>query len=213
MRLIPISEMSIYRAIRKSLSPLRRCYCRLKNQYFLTWRYFLLQGAVIELSGSVAINQPTFFHGNGRVVLGDGTVFGCVHGGYYRKHVSELIARLETSEIILGKGTLCNNNLFISAWESVKFGDDCLIGHNCEFSDANGHESDPKRRNEIPGLVKEIVIGNNVWFGNNCKILKGTKIGDNSIVAAGSVVSGEFGANVIIGGVPAKVIRSIDLNA
>lgn len=202
----------MFKVIRRCLRLPLRFYSKLKGLYYLKWRYLLFRGAMIKRGASVTINQPTFFHGNGRISLGEGVVFGFVHGGYYRKHVSELIARLEISRITLGEGTLCNNNLLISAWESIEFGCNCLIGHNCEFSDADGHELDPARRLEFPGVVKPVLIGNNVWFGNNCKVLKGTKIGDNSIVAAGSVVSGEFGANVIIGGVPARVIKLIDID-
>ena len=57
------------------------------------------------------------------------------------------------------------------------------------------------RRNS-DGLVEPITIGKNVWFGNNVMILRGTQIGDHPIVAAGAVVKGKFGSNVIIGGVP-----------
>ena len=198
--------------IRKYLRPVRRFYMAIRTAYYLRLRHYFVSRVKLEIDGSVSVNQATFLHGSGCVKLGNGIVFGFVHGGYYSKHVSELIARKSTSKISLGDRTLCNNNLFISAWDSVTIGEDCLIGHNCEFSDANGHEIDPSRRREFPGLIQPIVIGNNVWFGHNCKILKGTRIGDNSIVAAGAVVSGEFSANVIIGGVPAKVLRALDTN-
>jgi acetyltransferase-like isoleucine patch superfamily enzyme len=65
-------------------------------------------------------------------------------------------------------------------------------------------------RNSI-GKVDEVFIGKNVWIGSKVIILKGSKIGDNSIIAAGSVVTGKtFPANAIIGGNPAKVIKYID---
>ena len=51
-------------------------------------------------------------------------------------------------------------------------------------------------------------IGGNVWIGNNVIILKNSSIGDNSIIAAGAVVSGSFHANVVIGGVPAITIKT-----
>lgn len=52
-----------------------------------------------------------------------------------------------------------------------------------------------------------MIIGKNVWIGNNVTILKNSEVGDNTIIAAGAVVSGKFPANVIIGGVPAKTIK------
>ena len=53
-------------------------------------------------------------------------------------------------------------------------------------------------------------IQDNVWIGNDVTILKNTKIGSNSIVATGAVVAGVFPKNVIIGGIPAKIIRTLD---
>jgi len=49
----------------------------------------------------------------------------------------------------------------------------------------------------------------NVWFGHNWKVLRGTEIGNNCIVAAGAVVKGKFKDNLILGGVPAKIIKEI----
>lgn len=57
----------------------------------------------------------------------------------------------------------------------------------------------------------KITIGNNVFIGINSVILPDTIIGDNSIIAAGSVVQGEFESNSIIAGIPAKVISTINL--
>lgn len=53
-------------------------------------------------------------------------------------------------------------------------------------------------------------IEQNVWIGNNVTILKNTVIGENTIIAAGAVVSGNYPSNVIIGGVPAKIIKHLD---
>ena len=57
--------------------------------------------------------------------------------------------------------------------------------------------------------IGEVKIGKNVWIGNNVTILKNSEIGDNSIVAAGAIVNKEFPPNVIIGGVPAKIIKTL----
>jgi len=67
-------------------------------------------------------------------------------------------------------------------------------------------------RNKEPDIefFGRIVIGNNVFIGYGVTILLGTKIGDNSVVAAGAVVKGTFPDGVIIGGVPAKVLCTIE---
>tara|TARA_B110000503_G_scaffold72285_1_gene111814 strand:- start:1009 stop:1188 length:180 start_codon:yes stop_codon:yes gene_type:complete len=51
------------------------------------------------------------------------------------------------------------------------------------------------------------MIGNNVWIGLNSIILKGVSVGDNTIIAAGSVVTKSFGNNLVIGGNPAKILK------
>jgi acetyltransferase-like isoleucine patch superfamily enzyme len=56
-------------------------------------------------------------------------------------------------------------------------------------------------------MIEPIKIGNHVWIGMNSTILKGVTLGDNSIVAAGSVVTKSFPNNVLIAGVPAKIIK------
>ncbi len=59
-----------------------------------------------------------------------------------------------------------------------------------------------------PDVVKEIVIGNNVWIGQNVTVLKGSRIGDNAVCAAKTVITGkEIPENAIVAGVPGKVIK------
>ena len=75
--------------------------------------------------------------------------------------------------------------------------------------DFEAHGTNPLERSKI-GKIGEITLGNNVWIGNSVIILKNVKIGDNSIVAAGSVVlKGIYPPNTIIGGNPARVIAII----
>lgn len=57
---------------------------------------------------------------------------------------------------------------------------------------------------------QEIVIGENVWIGLNATILKGTTIGNNSVIAAGTVVKGHIPENVVVQGNPAEVIKEIE---
>ena len=57
---------------------------------------------------------------------------------------------------------------------------------------------------------KPVHVGNNVWFGAGCIVLPGVTIGDNAVVAAGAVVTKDVPANVVVAGVPAKVLKEID---
>ena len=64
-----------------------------------------------------------------------------------------------------------------------------------------------KRANMFPAPVK---IGNRVWIGAHAAILAGVTIGDNAVVAAGAVVTKDVPANVVVGGIPAKIIKTIE---
>jgi acetyltransferase-like isoleucine patch superfamily enzyme len=83
-----------------------------------------------------------------------------------------------------------------------------LIGEGVTIMDHEAHGIEPEKR-RLTGEIGEIKIGSNVWIGNNVTILKNSFIGNNTIVAAGAIVSGTFPPNVIIGGIPAKVIRQL----
>ena len=69
------------------------------------------------------------------------------------------------------------------------------------------HDPDPAQRGNL--IPAKIIIGNNVWLGANVTVLPGVTIGDGAIIAAGAVVTKNVPANTVVGGVPAKVIKSI----
>ena len=111
-----------------------------------------------------------------------------------------------------GKNITVGHNVFINACchfqdqGGITLGDNCLVGHNVVFATLN-HGFAPEERQSM--LPAPIVVGRNVWIGSNSTILQGVTIGDNSIIAAGSVVTKDVPANAIVAGVPARFIRSI----
>lgn len=111
-----------------------------------------------------------------------------------------------------GKNITVGKNVFINACchfqdqGGITLGDNCLVGHNVVFATLN-HGFVPEERQSM--LPAPIVVGRNVWIGSNSTILQGVTIGDNSIIAAGSVVTKDVPANAIVAGVPARFIRSI----
>lgn len=90
----------------------------------------------------------------------------------------------------------------------VRIGDNCLIAPNVGIYTA-GHSISPINRHKS-GIAKPITIGNNVWIGGHVVIIGGVTIGDNSIIAAGSVVTKDIPSNSIFGGNPAKKIKDIE---
>ena len=111
-----------------------------------------------------------------------------------------------------GKNITVGKNVFINACchfqdqGGITLGDNCLVGHNVVFATLN-HGFAPEERQSM--LPAPIVVGRDVWIGSNSTILQGVTIGDNSIIAAGSVVTKDVLANAIVAGVPARFIRSI----
>lgn len=100
----------------------------------------------------------------------------------------------------------------IYAMKEITIGPHTMIGPNTKIFDTDFHPVDPEARlkaDDSRVSIKPVVIGSNVFIGCNCIILKGTRIGDNSVIGAGSVVSGQFPDNVLIAGNPAVIIRQI----
>ncbi|MCW5590071.1 MAG: acyltransferase [Legionellales bacterium] len=111
----------------------------------------------------------------------------------------------------IGENTYLSHEININCKKNIKIGKNCLIGYQTIIMDFDGHmiyeESSEKPPYKTGGKIKPIVIGDNVWIGFRCSILKGVHIGDNSIIAAGSVVTRDIDPNTIVAGNPAKVVK------
>ena len=118
--------------------------------------------------------------------------------------------RSPDAEILIGDRNMTSNNLSILANRRITIGNDCLIGDLVVISDCDFHEISPANRNRGAGPTAAVSIGNNVWLGSRVMVLKGVIIGDNSVVAAMSVVTKSIPADSLAAGVPARVIRSIE---
>lgn len=112
-----------------------------------------------------------------------------------------------------GKNITVGKNVFINAGckfqdqGGITIGDGTLIGHNVVLATLNHNLNPNKRSNMIPAPIK---IGQNVWIGSNSTILSGVTIGNGAVVAAGAVVTKDVPENVVVGGIPAKIIKAIE---
>lgn len=109
--------------------------------------------------------------------------------------------------IHVGKNVFINTSCHFQDQGGIAIGDGALIGYNVVLATIN-HDFDPARRGDNHPFP--IVIGKHVWLGANVTVTPGVTIGDGAIVAAGAVVTNDVPPNVIVGGVPARIIRSID---
>lgn len=106
----------------------------------------------------------------------------------------------------IGKKVFINSCCHFQDQGGIYIGDGCLIGHCVVLATLN-HDPDPAKRQNLKH--KPIRIGKGVWIGAHVTITAGVTIGDNAIIAAGAVVTKDVPANMIAGGVPAKIIKSI----
>ena len=107
----------------------------------------------------------------------------------------------------LGKNVFINHSCSFLDLGGITIEDDVQIGPRVNLVTEN-HPLDPADRQSI--ILKPIVIKRNVWIGAAATILPGVTIGENSVVAAGAVVSKDVPANTVVGGIPAKIIKSIN---
>lgn len=109
----------------------------------------------------------------------------------------------------IGNNVGLNTNTQIGAASGkISIGNDCAIASNCVLRAANHNFENPAIPFRQQGhTYGEIIIGNDVWIASNCVITANTKIGDSSIIGAGSVVTKDVEPFSVVGGVPARLIK------
>ena len=112
--------------------------------------------------------------------------------------------------IHVGENFFANFDCVILDVCEVRIGDNCFMAPGVHLYTAT-HPIHPTERNTMREFGKPITIGDNVWIGGRAIINPGVMIGDNVVVASGSVVTKDVPANVIVGGNPARVIKKIEM--
>lgn len=111
--------------------------------------------------------------------------------------------------IHVGKNVFINSGCRFQDQGGITIGDGALIGHNVVLATLN-HDIDPRKRSALHPAP--IVIGSNVWIGANATVVPGVTIGEGAIIGAGAVVTRDVPPNVIVGGIPAKIIKKIEVS-
>lgn len=110
--------------------------------------------------------------------------------------------------IHVGARTFINYNPTALDVASIRIGEDCQIGPNVQLLTPT-HPIDPQPRRDKLEAAKPIVIEDNVWLGGGVIVCPGVRIGENSVIGAGAVVTRDVPANVVAVGNPARVVREI----
>ncbi|UOQ94836.1 sugar O-acetyltransferase [Halobacillus shinanisalinarum] len=112
--------------------------------------------------------------------------------------------------ITIGKNVFLNTGCSFQDRGGISIGNGSQIGMNVTINTLNHGLSLETRSTTYPSPV---IIGENVWIGSSATILPGVTIGDNSVIAAGAVVTKDVSENTVVAGVPAKAIKNINDNS
>lgn len=181
-----------------------------------TWRMKRLVWMERSCHRRLSIGPHTVLHvplrsgGSGSLVIGTDNQFGYRPAPLLGSGEILLQPRSLDSEIIIGDANAFSNGVSLVANQRIEIGDRCQIGDLVAIYDCDFHEIAPTTRNRSAGLTSSVRIGNNVWLGSRVMVLKGVSIGDNSVIAAMSVVTKSVPPNCVAAGNPAKVIRVIE---
>lgn len=110
--------------------------------------------------------------------------------------------RAGSGKLALGDKVFFNRNCIITCNEQIDIGNKATFGPNVCIYD---HDHDPNNWNKM--IRKPVSIGDRVWVGANAVILKGVTIGNDAVIAAGSIVTHDIPEKAVAGGVPAKVLK------
>jgi acetyltransferase-like isoleucine patch superfamily enzyme len=158
--------------------------------------------AQLIINGSVTMGQQqvSSSHKETRLLLEPNAKMTVT--GNYTMYADSYIRVVKNGELILHSGFI-NEGVQITCASKITIGEGCVIARDVVIRDYDAHTID------LPNyeIAKPIEIGKHVWIGNRAMILKGVKIGDGAVVAAGALVTKNVPGNCIVGGVPAKVIK------
>ena len=163
-------------------------------------------GDGVVVSHDAAVISPT----PNQVTIGDNSEVACT------------FACQNSGRIIVGKNTWIGAKTIIGSVEEISIGDYAIISTEVHIYDNNNHPISPALRQKMSegdfhgdlwkwkhSKSEKIHIGDRVWIGERSTVLKGVNIGNDAVIAAGSVVTHDVPSSTIVAGNPAKVVKVI----
>jgi acetyltransferase-like isoleucine patch superfamily enzyme len=176
-------------------------YARLLWRY--TWRRILTQaGRRWQTSGLLFLGRRLELQIGKRgtirfgrfVWIGDGSKIRCHEG-----------------VVEIGDKTVVGQDCTISAYRGIRIGEQCVIADRAMFIDFDHGVVEVERPIRVQGIYKrDVEVGSNVWIGYGACILRGVRVGDNSVIGTSTVITKDVPANAVVGGVPARILRMRD---
>lgn len=178
-----------------------------RRKIFLGKKVKIYNKSNFKFGVGCTIEEDVFLdcYGTTGVVLGNSSKIGSHSIISTTSHLSKLGVGLK-----MGNNSSVGSFSYYGSSGGIEIGNDVIMGEYISFHSENHNFSDKNRLIREQGVVSEgIIIGNNIWVGAKVTFIDGCQVGDNSVVAAGAVVKGRFPANVVIGGVPAKILKTL----
>lgn len=184
-----------------------RGFIKFRRKIFVGKNCTILNSSKIIIGKNVTLEDYVKVDGyaKNKVTLGDNSKIGKYSIISCTSHMSKYGKGLK-----IGKNTSCGQFCEFGSAGGITIGDDVIMGGYISFHSENHNYEDTSKLIREQGVTsKGITLGNNIWVGAKVTFLDGAKVGNNCIIAAGAVVTKEFPNNVIIGGVPANIIKVI----
>lgn len=167
-----------------------------------------------DLTGNIAIKGD-----NNRVLISKvsnpGTVDILIEGSGSEIEIQEVrrfgairIIAKNGGRVCLGKSSTVEQGYFLADGSNITVGRDCMISFNVTIRTTDAHGIYDRKDGKLLNPPADVILEDHVWLGQGCTLLKGAHVKRNSVVGAGSVLSGKiYPDHAIIAGIPGKVIR------
>lgn len=196
------------RVMRVRFFMLLRGLTYLRKKVFLGSNCKVLNKSNVMFGKNVTLENDVFIDGfcAEKIIIGDFSKIGAYSWVTCTSHLSKY-----------GKGLKIGSNSAVGKFSEfgasggIEIGNNVIMGSYISFHSENHNYSDCSKLIREQGVTSlGIKLGNNIWVGAKATFLDGCEVGDNCVVAAGAIVKGKFPKNVIIGGVPARILKNIE---
>lgn len=200
------NRLIVYTLVKRIIL-LIRGFIKLRKKVFVGKNVVFLNKKNIIFGSNVTIEENCFIdaYSKHKIYLGNNVKIGAYSSISSTSHMSKF-----------GKGLKIGNNSGVGRFTEfgasggIEIGNDVIMGSYISFHSENHNFNDPSKLIREQGVTSQgIKLGNNIWVGAKVTFLDGCKVGNNCVIAAGSVVKGDFPNDVVIGGIPAKIIKDL----